>query len=509
MRIALVQVGSPAAETIAARRARVADMVHSAAGSDLIVLPELWAAGYFAFGAYAAAAEPDNGATVTDAAQWARQLNCHILAGSYVEADAEGRLFNATVLVAPDGTVLHRYRKIHVFGYESLEAELLTPGSKVSIAQTTFGTLGATTCYDLRFPEIWRGLVNLGAEIVVTPAAWPMARLEHWRLFTQARAVEEQVLLIACNAVGDQGGVELGGHSRVVDPWGAVLVEAGSDEGVTTVDVDPDVIARARASFPVLADRYRAFISDGDHAIAAQSERKRHTMTFPPVQLRVVGTDDAIGFSGKLIIAGYTGSDVESVQAHIDELAAIGVAPPPDVPMIYPVSAALLTTDSSIEVTGWETSGEVEPVLMRCHGRWYLGVGSDHTDRDRERESVHLSKGACPKPMASRVIALDVNPVNGDFDADWASIGLSSVVDGADYQRGTLADIRRPSDLLPRVLATVADEEDVVVFCGTVPIIGGNFQSGREFSCRLSVPGGDSIEFSYTTLVGVPAIRTA
>ncbi|HEX3959324.1 MAG TPA: carbon-nitrogen family hydrolase [Trebonia sp.] len=268
MRISLIQVASPAGETVALRRARVAAMVRGAARSDLIVLPELWAVGYFAFDEYQAVAEPPDGPTVTDAARWARELGCHILAGSYVERDGEGRLFNATALAGPDGTVIHRYRKVHVFGYQSREATLLTPGAEVSVAATPFGPLGATTCYDLRFPEIWRGLVSAGAELVATPAAWPEARLEHWRLFTQARAVEEQVLLIACNAVGEQAGVRLGGHSRVVDPWGTVLTEAGQDEGVTTVEVDPQVVARTRETFPVLSDRYEVFAAEGNRASA-------------------------------------------------------------------------------------------------------------------------------------------------------------------------------------------------------------------------------------------------
>jgi predicted amidohydrolase len=270
VRIALIQVASPAEEAVEQRRSRVAELVQGAAGSDLIVLPELWAAGYFAFDGYEAAAEPADGPTVTDAVRWASELGCYVLAGSYVERDEQGRLFNATVLAGPDGAVLHRYRKVHVFGYQSLEAELLTPGDGISAVPTPFGALGATTCYDLRFPEIWRGLVSVGAELVVTPAAWPAARLSHWRLFTQARAVEEQVLLVACNAVGEQAGVRLGGHSRVVDPWGTVLAEAGFDEGITTVEVDPQVITRTRQEFPVLRDRYEAFVPEGNRALAAE-----------------------------------------------------------------------------------------------------------------------------------------------------------------------------------------------------------------------------------------------
>ncbi|GAA4657982.1 carbon-nitrogen family hydrolase [Streptomyces youssoufiensis] len=256
MKIALVQVASPPDESPADRRARVGRLVAEARGADLVALPELWAPAFFAFDAYAERAETLDGPTVTAARAWARSLRAHVHLGSVIERDERGRLFNTAVLLAPDGSLAHTYRKVHVFGYGSREAELLTPGDRLSVAAAPWGRVAATTCYDLRFPELWRDLVDRGAHSVITPAAWPAARLEHWRLFTTARAVEEQILLVACNAVGTQdGGVELGGHSRVVDPWGTVLAEAGADEGVTRCEVDPGIVERVRAEFPVLADR--------------------------------------------------------------------------------------------------------------------------------------------------------------------------------------------------------------------------------------------------------------
>ncbi|NIH83273.1 carbon-nitrogen family hydrolase [Amycolatopsis granulosa] len=256
MRIAMVQLASPPEESPEDRRVRAGSLVAQARGADLVVLPELWAAGYFAFDRYPERAEPLEGPTVAVAREWARALGAFVHLGSIIERDQHGRLANTAVLLAPDGTIAHTYRKIHVFGYASREAELLTPGDRLEIAETPFGRFGATTCYDLRFPELWRGLVDRGAQTVVVPAAWPAARREHWRLFTTCRAVEEQVLVVAVNAAGRQdGGVELGGHSRVVDPWGKVLAEAGADEEVLCCDVDPAVVDRVRAEFPVLADR--------------------------------------------------------------------------------------------------------------------------------------------------------------------------------------------------------------------------------------------------------------
>jgi predicted amidohydrolase len=255
VKIALVHVASPTGESVSERRVRVAESVQSAKGVDLIVLPELWAVGYFAFSEYAMAAEPLDGPTVTDAGAWARATGAYVHAGSFVERAEDGRVYNTAVLLDPSGVVVHIYRKVHVFGYDSLEADLIAPGDAVPVASTPFGVVGATTCYDLRFPELWRALVDQGCEIAVTPAAWPQARLNHWQLFTSVRAVENQMFVIACNAVGVQGEVVLGGHSKVVDPWGTVLAETGDEEGVTVVDLDPSVVRAQREAFPALGDR--------------------------------------------------------------------------------------------------------------------------------------------------------------------------------------------------------------------------------------------------------------
>lgn len=255
MRIALVQVASPTTEPVGDRVERVAALVRAAAPADLIVLPELWATGYFSFDDYARDAQTVDGPLPRLLGELARQTGAHLHGGSFVERLPDGALRNTAVLFDPHGRLVHTYSKVHVFGYQSREAHLLRPGDRVASAPTPFGAVAATTCYDLRFPELWRCLVDAGAEIVVVPAAWPAARLAHWRLFTAARAAEEQVIVVACNATGTQGDVRLGGHSRVVDPWGTVLVEAGVDEGITYCDVDPGVVRAVRDEFPVLADR--------------------------------------------------------------------------------------------------------------------------------------------------------------------------------------------------------------------------------------------------------------
>lgn len=255
MKITLVQVASPQGENVDRRRDRVAGMVAAAKGADLVVLPELWNLGYCNFDTYSTGAEVLDGPTVTAGKAWALELGCFVHLGSLVVRDEEGLLFNTAVMIDPTGAVAHTYQKVHVFGYESQEARLLAKGDGVSVVQTPFGAVGVTTCYDLRFPELWVDLVDAGAQVVVVPAAWPASRLAHWRTLTACRALEEQIVLVACNAVGQQAGVEMAGHSRVVGPWGDVFVEAGVDEGLTTISVDPGIVDVVRTKFPVLQDR--------------------------------------------------------------------------------------------------------------------------------------------------------------------------------------------------------------------------------------------------------------
>ncbi|UOQ61404.1 carbon-nitrogen family hydrolase [Leucobacter rhizosphaerae] len=257
-RIALVQLASPDTETQSARIDRVESLLRQHTGVDLFVLPELWSAGYFAFDRYDELAETLDGPTVTMVRRVAQDLGSAIHLGSIIERGADGALHNTAVLVDADGAIAQTYRKIHVFGYQSLESQLLAPGATLSVVDTPVGAVGSTTCYDLRFPGLWQELSTRGAEVVIVPAAWPAARREHWCLLTQARAVEHQLWVLACNACGSQGDVQLGGFSRVVDPAGRVVAECGDGEEVLIVELDPARVAEVRAEFPVIADRLSA-----------------------------------------------------------------------------------------------------------------------------------------------------------------------------------------------------------------------------------------------------------
>lgn len=260
-RVALVQLASPDDEAPADRIARVERLLRAHDGADLYVLPEIWSAGYFSFGDYVSRAETLDGPTISMCQRVARDLRAAIHVGSIVERDAAGTLHNTTALIDAAGRIAQISRKIHVFGYHSLEAELLTPGDTLSVVPSPAGALGSITCYDLRFPGLWLELSNRGAETVAIPAAWPAARREHWRILTQARAVEHQMFVIAVNGCGVQHGVELGGHSRIVDPSGVVLAECGELEEVRIVEIDPSLVASVRAEFPVIGDRLADYTS--------------------------------------------------------------------------------------------------------------------------------------------------------------------------------------------------------------------------------------------------------
>lgn len=198
-----------------------------------------------------------------------------------------------------------------------------------------------------------------------------------------------------------------------------------------------------------------------------------------------------------VIIVGYAGRDLAAVQHHIDELAAIGVAPPPHVPMLYPVEPSTLENTELMTVVGSNTSGEIEPVLVRARGNWYLTLGSDHTDRDVETRDILLSKQVCGKPIGATAISL---PNVDKADALWDTATAHSWVDNVPYQSGTLASLRLPSDIIARVDQT-REDGDLVIFCGTFPLLDGVFRPGGEFRASLTVPGLQPLVLTYNTLI--------
>ncbi|MEV7277051.1 carbon-nitrogen family hydrolase [Streptomyces sp. NPDC093111] len=255
MRASLIQIAVDPDEPVESRRARVARLVREEReAADLVVLPELWPVGAFAYESFAAEAEPLKGPTYEAMAAAARDAEVWLHAGSIVEA-VGGALYNTSLVFSPDGELVASYRKIHRFGFDKGEAVLMTAGEDLVTVDLPQLTVGVATCYDLRFPELFRGLVDAGAQTFLLPAGWPARRLGHWRLLAQARAVENQAYVLACGTAGTHAGVEQAGHSMVVDPWGEVLAEAGPDEEILRVVLDPAKVDLTREQFPALKDR--------------------------------------------------------------------------------------------------------------------------------------------------------------------------------------------------------------------------------------------------------------
>jgi predicted amidohydrolase len=291
MRVHVLQVAYDDDEPVAARVERVAGLVAAQQGADLVVLPELWAPTGFGYRRWAEAAETVTGPTVTAIAAAAKQIGATVHAGSIIETVPEGATgaelgpdgrgrWNTSVLIGPDGEVAATYRKIHRFGFADGEPALIEAGTEVVTADVpvrssdgTGGTdgagggtvrIGLATCYDLRFPELFRALLDAGTQVFVVPAAWPARRVDHWTLLGRARAVEDQCGVVQCNTAGTHARTAMGGHSQVVDATGAVLAEAGDGEEVLVADLDVGAIGAWREKFPVLADRRM----DAGHGLA-------------------------------------------------------------------------------------------------------------------------------------------------------------------------------------------------------------------------------------------------
>ncbi len=192
----------------------------------------------------------------------ARELGIHLHIGSMAIKLGADKVANRAFLIAPDGSVVARYDKIHMFdvdldGGESYrESKLYEPGAAAAVAELPWAGLGLTICYDIRFPYLYRSLAQSGASVIAVPAAFTRTTGEaHWHVLVRARAIETGSYVIAAAQGGrHDDGRETYGHSMIVDPWGKILAEAGREPGLILADVDPTMSATVRARLPALAD---------------------------------------------------------------------------------------------------------------------------------------------------------------------------------------------------------------------------------------------------------------
>jgi predicted amidohydrolase len=262
VRVAAVQLnsnGDKARNLDAAER-----LVRAAAadGAELVALPEKW--NLLADGAeLVAGAEPLDGPSLSGARGWARELGIHLLAGSISEqGEKGGKPSNTSVLIGPDGEDIAVYRKIHMFdvdagGVSYRESAHEQAGSEVVAAPLGDLVAGMTVCYDLRFPELFRILALRGARLILVPSAFTLATgRDHWEVLLRARAIENQLFVLAPNQVGEAPPHYSSlGRSMIVDPWGVVLATAPDEECFVAAKLDFAVLDRVRESLPSLANR--------------------------------------------------------------------------------------------------------------------------------------------------------------------------------------------------------------------------------------------------------------
>ncbi|MGE4282860.1 MAG: carbon-nitrogen family hydrolase [Clostridia bacterium] len=254
MRVSAIQFRLDAEESKQASIERMAEKIDSCCGSDLIVLPETWATGYYSFDKYYSDCETENGEITHFLCEKAKKLNAYISGGSIIEED-NGKLYNTMMFISPEGKVIEKYRKIHLLGFDSRESEILSPGNKCVTVKTEFGVFGLAICYDLRFPELFRSLLDNNVDFIIISSAWAFPRIDHWRLLCQCRAIENVCYVIACNVVGTENGKNYFGHSAIINPWGVPIAAGSYDEEIITTDIFKEDIVRIRKNFTPINDR--------------------------------------------------------------------------------------------------------------------------------------------------------------------------------------------------------------------------------------------------------------
>jgi predicted amidohydrolase len=221
----------------------------AAQGANLAVLPEMWSSG-FAYRNLNELALRTEGIVAELLELSARHRM--VIVGSMPEPNGD-KVFN-TVYVADNGVVAGVYRKIHLFSLLG-EDRAFSGGNSWLLADTTIGKVGVIICYDLRFPELSRRLAIEGAEVICVPAQWPRPRQEHWRTLLRARAIENQLFVVSCNACGMIGKLDFFGMSMIIDPKGELLAEAGESEGEIIAPLDIQAMNDWRAQIPCFTDR--------------------------------------------------------------------------------------------------------------------------------------------------------------------------------------------------------------------------------------------------------------
>lgn len=253
MKTALIQmnVGADKAENLA----RAARLVRDAKGADVIMLPEMFCCPYSPAD-FVKNAEPEGGSVTQALSSMAREAGAYLIGGSFPEAD-EGRICNTCLVFGPDGSLIAKHRKAHLFdidvegGQRFFESDTLTAGDQPTVFDTPWGRFGVCICFDIRFHKFISEME--GMDFLAVPAAFNMTTGPlHWELLFRARAVDEQVFAFGCAPARDEAAPYVSyANSIAVSPWGRVIAKAGEEETILTVSVDPAEVRAARRQIPI------------------------------------------------------------------------------------------------------------------------------------------------------------------------------------------------------------------------------------------------------------------
>ncbi len=252
MKIALCQFDI-AWENKAANHARVGALLHGASSlcrDALIVLPEMFSTGFSMD--VENIREGEALATENWLAETAVRFNSHVMAG-VVNRDASGKGTNESVTFGPDGKLVARYQKMQPFTLSG-EMACYSPGKELKLFDCDGMRVAPFVCYDLRFPELFRHATQLGAQLIIDIANWPVTRIDHWITLLRARAIENQAYVVGVNRVGRDPKYVYNGRSLIVNPHGDVIADAGNGECVIGAELDPQIVINWRNDFPALND---------------------------------------------------------------------------------------------------------------------------------------------------------------------------------------------------------------------------------------------------------------
>ena len=228
-------------------------ILQAAPGSDVLVLPETWNAGFFPHEGLERFADEEGRRVKERIGALAKKLSVNIVAGSVVNRKG-GDIFNTAYIFDRNGETVGEYDKTHLFTPME-EDRYFRKGSRLTAFELDGVRCGIIICYDVRFPELVRSLAVNGLDMLFVVSQWPRVRIPHLLALTKARAIENQMFVVCCNSCGTAGETVYGGNSSIHDPWGETLAQAGSGEEILTADCDLSVVKGIRDSINVFRDR--------------------------------------------------------------------------------------------------------------------------------------------------------------------------------------------------------------------------------------------------------------